>query len=294
VTSKTVSELANLSANLPAFDVPVNEGGQPASSLEPARARERWPSHFPLIPKPANGHRTLNSNLSVVISAAGVVDSFAPDVDLLGDRGGSPPLGGWTKRALDIVIAAAAIVLLAPLMLAVSLLIYATMGRPIFFPQRRIGYQGRSFACLKFRTMVQDAEAALRLHVESNPAAAHEWRKKQKLRHDPRVTPVGRILRLSSIDELPQLACVLLGHMSCVGPRPVVETEINRYGEYWKEYVKARPGVTGLWQVSGRNRLSYQRRVALDRYYVRKWSVWRDLWILIKTIPAVLKTDDTA
>jgi exopolysaccharide production protein ExoY len=232
----------------------------------------------------------------VLIGAAGAIDGPAPDAGALRerDRAAPQPVGGLTKRVLDIVVAGMALVVLSPLLVAVALLIYATMGRPILFPQRRLGFEGRPFACLKFRTMVHDAETALRSHLDNNPEAAREWRKKQKLQHDPRVTPLGRILRLSSIDELPQLACVLVGRMSCVGPRPIVESEIDRYGEYWKEYVKARPGLTGAWQVSGRNRLSYKRRVALDRHYVRRWSVWRDLGILVKTIPAVLKTDDTA
>jgi len=175
----------------------------------------------------------------------------------------------------------------------VALLIYTRMGRPILFPQRRIGFEGRPFACFKFRTMVTDAEGALKSYLAGNPEAAREWSLRQKLEHDPRVTMLGRLLRRSSIDELPQLYNVLSGHMSCVGPRPVVSDELARYGKYRKDYVKARPGLTGAWQVSGRNRLSYRRRIALDSHYVRKWSIWRDLWILIMTIPAVLRSDTT-
>jgi exopolysaccharide production protein ExoY len=202
-------------------------------------------------------------------------------------------LGGWPKRLLDIVTASTALVLLAPLMLMVTLLIYLTMGRPILFRQRRIGLGGASFPCFKFRTMANDAEAALARYLERNPDAAREWLASQKLRYDPRVTALGRLLRQSSIDELPQLFSVLQGHMSCVGPRPIIEPEIKRYGNYWQDYMRARPGLTGIWQVSGRNKIEYKTRVRLDRWYVRRWSFWLDLWLLARTIPAVTRFDDT-
>lgn len=204
------------------------------------------------------------------------------------------PTGGVAKRVLDVILAATTLLLLLPLLIAVTFFIYVTVGRPIFFQQRRLGYAGRPFLCMKFRTMVTEADAALRSHLANNPEAACEWSAAQKLRDDPRVTRFGRMLRRSSIDELPQLLNVLMGDMSCVGPRPIVEAEITRYGDYWDDYVKARPGLTGSWQVSGRSLLSYGRRVALDRYYVRKWSIWRDLRILFQTIPAVLRPDETA
>ncbi len=308
VASKTVSELSKLSAHLTAFDLPVHEGGQVATSLEPVRTRERPKKHGstkPLLaraasqaakPPPKPRARASETGLSMLISAAGAIDGPAPDAGVLWVRKDATPVpvGGYTKRVLDIVVAGTALVLLSPLLLAVAVLIYTTMGRPIFFPQRRLGFQGQPFACFKFRTMVRDAEAALRSHLANNPDAACEWRVRQKLQNDPRVTTLGRILRRSSIDELPQLWSVLMGRMSCVGPRPVVDDEIDRYGRHWADYVKVRPGLTGAWQVSGRNRLSYRRRVALDKHYVRTWSLWRDLWILVKTIPAVLRADDTA
>jgi len=301
VASKTVSELSKLTANLTAFGLSVHEGGQVATSLEPVRSRELPPRRAPSQPQPAAAkpprkpRRSRNSGLSIVINAAGTIDSLVPDTGVLASNvSTSPrPIGGAIKRALDIFVAATTLVLLSPLLLAVALLIYATMGRPILFPQRRLGFDGRPFFCLKFRTMVKDAEAALRSYLDSNPEAAREWLIRQKLEHDPRVTLVGRVLRRSSIDELPQLISVLLGRMSCVGPRPIVEAEVARYGRSWAHYKKTRPGVTGIWQVSGRNRLSYRRRVALDRSYVRRWSLWLDLWILIKTIPAVLRPGDT-
>lgn len=206
----------------------------------------------------------------------------------------SRPIGGLTKRALDIAVASVALVLLAPLLLLVALLIRLTMGSPVIFSHARLGYGGRSFACLKFRTMVNDADTALQDHLVHNSAAREEWQIDRKLRIDPRVTRLGSILRRSSIDELPQLFNVLMGQMSCVGPRPIVAEEIPRYGLAWEDYTKASPGMTGLWQVSGRNRLSYRTRVALDRRYVRRWSAMRDVWILVRTVPAVLRTEDTA
>ena len=204
------------------------------------------------------------------------------------------PIGGLTKRALDIAVASVALVLLAPLLLLVALLIRLTMGSPVIFSHARVGYGGRSFACLKFRTMANDADAALQDHLVRNSAAREEWKIDRKLRNDPRVTRLGSILRRSSIDELPQLFNVLMGHMSLVGPRPIVADEIPRYGRAWEDYAKACPGMTGLWQVSGRNRLSYRTRVALDRTYVRQWSAMSDVWILLRTVPAVLRTEDTA
>lgn len=208
-----------------------------------------------------------------------------------GSRG---PLGGSLKRTLDIFIAGLAILLLSPLLALIALLIRLTMGRPIVFSHTRIGYGGQRFACMKFRTMVKDGDAVLNQHLLGNSAARAEWQRDRKLRNDPRVTRLGRLLRRSSMDELPQLFNVLLGDMSCVGPRPIVDDEAVRYGRAKTEYLSARPGMTGLWQISGRNRLSYRTRVALDRHYVRHWSIWKDLGILMYTIPAVLRADDTA
>ncbi|MFA5901446.1 MAG: sugar transferase [Hyphomicrobium sp.] len=203
------------------------------------------------------------------------------------------PVGGRAKRIFDIVTSSTALVLLSPVMLAIALCIYVSMGRPIFFRQQRLGFRGRSFACLKFRTMVTGADAALARHLQHNSAAAAEWRVRQKLKDDPRVTTIGQMLRMSSLDELPQLFSILKGDMSCVGPRPILDTEVVRYGDSWKDYVKARPGLTGAWQVSGRNRVGYKVRVRLDRWYVNHWSIWLDLLIVLKTMPAVLRFDDT-
>ena len=198
------------------------------------------------------------------------------------------------KRCLDVAIAATTLILLAPIMICVAALAKVTQGGPILFGHRRIGYGGRVFLCWKFRTMFVNGDEILQQHFLENPAVIDEWRMTQKLRLDPRITPLGRLLRMSSIDELPQLMNVLKGEMSCVGPRPIVDAELERYGDKAADYLSARPGVTGLWQVSGRSTCSYEERVALDSTYVRNWSLGRDLVILLKTIPAILRTDRAA
>jgi exopolysaccharide production protein ExoY len=206
----------------------------------------------------------------------------------------SGPIGGTTKRAMDIAICLVAIALLAPFMLLIAVLIRVTMGGPAIFAQQRVGRGGRLFTCYKFRTMVTDADEVLRRHLAANPRAAQEWRETCKLRDDPRVSAFGNILRKASLDELPQIFNVLRGDMSAVGPRPVVPGELANYGSHWRECFAARPGLTGLWQVSGRNSLSYPARVALDRAYARKWSIRLDLAILIRTVPALLSFHETA
>jgi len=204
------------------------------------------------------------------------------------------PLGGRLKRVADVIIAIVAIVVTLPIMLMLTLFIKLSIGGSAFFAQQRVGFRGRTFRCYKFRTMVPNADAVLAELLRTSPAAATEWRQTQKLRADPRVTRLGKVLRKSSMDELPQLFNILIGDMSCVGPRPITREELQRYGSYAGDYLSARPGLTGLWQVSGRSTLSYARRVALDRYYVRRWSTGLDLAILLRTIPALLSTDETS
>lgn len=204
------------------------------------------------------------------------------------------PLGGWIKRGLDLVIAAASIIMIMPIALVIALLILVTMGRPILFGHERVGFQRKVFNCHKFRSMVRDPDAVLLRHLENNPEAAIEWNETQKLRNDPRVTFVGRMLRKSSLDELPQLFNVWRGEMSCVGPRPVVADELARYGAKAALYLSTRPGMTGLWQVSGRSSVDYMRRVALDEIYVRSWSLWLDLKIILRTVFVLIKFDDAA
>jgi undecaprenyl-phosphate galactose phosphotransferase len=192
------------------------------------------------------------------------------------------------KRAFDLVVGGLLFVLVAPLF---GLLCWqvARTGRPVFYRHERIGRGGRPFGCLKFRTMVPDAAAVLAAHLAARPAARAEWQQDRKLKDDPRITRIGAWLRRTSLDELPQLLNVLRGEMSLVGPRPVVAEELARYGDNIVYYVESTPGLTGLWQVSGRNDLDYRRRVHLDCWYVKNWSLWCDLVILIKTPRAVLR-----
>ena len=210
------------------------------------------------------------------------------------DEFGMTPVGGRRKRVVDIFVAAALLVLLSPALLLTALIVKICMGGPVIYRHRRVGFAGRSFECLKFRTMAVNGDAILERHLAANPAAAEEWRTSRKLANDPRVTRVGLFLRKTSIDELPQLFNILLGDMSCVGPRPVVTAELEHYGIHVYEYLRARPGVTGSWQVSGRSSVSYGDRVKLDAEYVRKWSIGSDMVILARTVPAVFKIAQAA
>ncbi|UZK68176.1 sugar transferase [Sphingomonas sp. S1-29] len=191
-------------------------------------------------------------------------------------------------RAADITLTLIGIVAVAPLMLIVAMLIYARDPGPILFRHRRIGKGGRSFHCLKFRSMVVDSDQRLADLLASDADARFEWAVNHKLKNDPRITALGRFLRKSSLDELPQLFNVLRGDMSLVGPRPIVEAEVRHYGRYFTEYQSTRPGITGLWQVSGRSDVSYRRRVAMDVMYARRRSLGMNAYIVGRTIPAVL------
>jgi exopolysaccharide production protein ExoY len=204
------------------------------------------------------------------------------------------PLGGRRKRAFDLLVAATALALLWPLMLVIAALIRLSSGPHVLFAQPRVGFGGRTFRCLKFRTMAPDADRLLAEHLASDPEAAAEWNRARKLRRDPRVTRLGIVLRRTSLDELPQFINVSRGEMSCIGPRPIVTEELVRYGDAAKEYLSARPGISGAWQVSGRSSTTYAERVAIDRSYVRNWSFGRDLLILLLTGLAVLAFDDAA
>jgi exopolysaccharide production protein ExoY len=203
----------------------------------------------------------------------------------------SLPVGLTTKRLIDIFLALSGIIFLAPLLLTCLVATIATSRGPALFRHRRVGFNGKHFDCLKFRTMVSDAPERLRQHLESDPAAATEWETNRKLRYDPRVTAIGTILRKSSLDELPQLFNVLTGDMSIVGPRPVTDEELDRYGHSVNAYLACRPGITGLWQVSGRSSTTYEKRVACDAFYAHNWSMFLDAKILLVTIPSVLLTD---
>jgi exopolysaccharide production protein ExoY len=205
-----------------------------------------------------------------------------------------PPLGGRAKRALDVVLAGLLLLLSAPIMLLVAAAILLLMGGPVVFGHKRIGHRGRAFVCYKFRTMACNAQELLDKHLAENPEAAREWQATRKLSNDPRITRLGHFLRKSSLDELPQLFNVLGGSMSLIGPRPIVPDEVRHYGRSARAYLCARPGITGMWQTNGRSSVSYRTRVACDRYYARRWSLRLDLALLLKTIPAVLKFDQTS
>jgi exopolysaccharide production protein ExoY len=203
----------------------------------------------------------------------------------------SAPVGTRPKRIVDIVLALSGILLLAPLFAICYLLTVATSPGPAFFRHRRVGFGGKHFDCLKFRTMLTDAPERLRQLLESDPVAAAEWASSRKLRRDPRVTAIGAILRKSSLDELPQLFNVLRGEMSIVGPRPITDEELVRYTTSVGAYLACRPGITGLWQVSGRSTTTYEKRVACDAFYAQNWSIALDAKILIVTIPALLESE---
>lgn len=199
----------------------------------------------------------------------------------------SPSPGEFAKRVLDIIGAIVLGVVFAPLMIVISLLM-RRRGGEVIYRHRRVGRDGRMFECLKFRTMVPNADEVLRQLLESNPELRAEWVRDHKLRNDPRITRIGRFLRRTSLDELPQLWNVMRGEMSLVGPRPVVREELLRYGRNVRTYLAAKPGITGLWQVTGRNDTDYRRRVVLDTYYVRNQTLLLDLYILFKTTGVVL------
>jgi Undecaprenyl-phosphate galactose phosphotransferase WbaP len=191
------------------------------------------------------------------------------------------------KRLFDVVISVLLLILLAPVFAYLIWKIQRTGGNAIF-GHVRIGQHRKVFGCLKFRTMFPDADKVLAEVLACNPEARTEWEKDFKLKNDPRITSIGAFLRATSLDELPQLWNVLKGEMSLVGPRPVIEEELERYGDQVDYYLEAPPGMTGLWQISGRNNMSYEDRVALDSWYVRNWSLWYDLVIMIKTVRVVL------
>lgn len=192
------------------------------------------------------------------------------------------------KRAMDIAVAVVLGVLALPLMVVIAAAILLESGGPVLFGHMRVGKGGRRFRLWKFRTMVVDGEEVLRRHLSGDPVRAREWALTHKLRNDPRVTRVGRLLRTTSLDELPQLWNVLRGDMSMVGPRPVVDEELNRYADAASLYLRVRPGLTGLWQVSGRNDTTYKQRIEIDKHYIRRWSPALDALVLLKTVRVVI------
>ena len=197
----------------------------------------------------------------------------------------------WPKVAIriaDVAITVALVAFTAPLLAGLALMVKLNDGGPVLYRHERIGLGGRRFKCLKFRTMAVDSDQRLRDLLTNDPKARAEWLRDQKLRRDPRVTRIGALLRKSSLDELPQLWNVLIGDMSLVGPRPIVQDEVARYGRYFEAYCSIRPGITGIWQVGGRNDLSYRRRVAMDVIYARNRCLTLYVRVLLQTVPAVL------
>jgi Undecaprenyl-phosphate galactose phosphotransferase WbaP len=193
------------------------------------------------------------------------------------------------KRFIDLSIVIVGGILILPALLLFALLIKISSPGPVLYGHTRLGRNGKHFKAYKFRSMVVDAEEQLELMLESNPKIREEWEKNHKLKNDPRVTKIGRFLRRTSFDEFPQLYNILKGEMSLVGPRPVVDKEVEKYGENYNRIFSVKPGLTGLWQVSGRSDTDYGERVAFDTYYLQSWSVWLDLWILYKTVGVVIR-----
>ena len=188
------------------------------------------------------------------------------------------------KRMIDVVVSAAALLFGFPLIAAIACAVKLTSRGPVFYGHSRIGYGGHWFMAWKFRTMHPNSEAVLRDYLATHPEAKEEWDRDHKLKNDPRVTRIGKFLRRTSLDEIPQVWNVLRGEMSLVGPRPIVASEVCKYGNVFRKYSAVKPGVTGMWQVSGRSEISYDERVRLDEYYIANWSPWLDLYILAKTV----------
>ena len=211
----------------------------------------------------------------IPFDASGHVEPIATQTDIF-------------KRGFDIVVASIALVLLAPLILLFALLVRFQDGGRSFFAQSRYGLNGKTFRCYKLRSMSENADECLADILTKDADLRSEWQSTQKLKKDPRITPLGGLLRKSSIDELPQLWNVIKGDMSIVGPRPIVKNEIQKYGDSYRFYTAVRPGLTGLWQVEGRTDTTYQERVEMDVRYVQTRSFWKDVWIVVRTIPAVI------
>ena len=205
---------------------------------------------------------------------------------------GLPGILGWNrslKRSFDVLAVSVGLILFSPLFLVIAILIKLDSKGSIFYCHERIGLNGCTIRMWKFRTMIQGADQLLEKFLKNNSNLKTEWEAKFKLENDPRITRIGRILRKWSLDELPQLYNVLLGEMSLVGPRPIVEVEIERYRGDISLYKKVRPGITGLWQVSGRTDVSYKSRIGFDTHYVMNWSFWLDINILFRTFGVLLK-----
>ncbi|MGL5081478.1 MAG: sugar transferase [Microcoleaceae cyanobacterium] len=196
--------------------------------------------------------------------------------------------GEFWKRLFDILFSLSVLVLFAPVYLLLAFLIALSSPGSVFYVQQRVGKNRQLFGCIKFRTMVSNADEVLHQMMETSPNLRQEYQNNFKLKHDPRVTWIGHFLRVTSLDEFPQFWNVLRGDMSVVGPRPLVAEELYKYGRHMDKVLTIRPGITGLWQVSGRNDIPYPRRVQIDLHYVNFKNFWIDLWIVIKTVGVVI------
>lgn len=231
------------------------------------------------------GLQSLNFEAGVLYECAPADGACKSDCKLLG-------MSGPMKRFIDVILTLPAILFLLPVFILVTIVIKLD-GGSVFFRQDRIGRGGQRFSMLKFRTMHSDSDARLTTLLQQCPQSYQEWQTYQKLKCDPRITRVGDFLRRSSLDELPQLFNILKGDMSIVGQRPILPCQRDAYGRHIEGYERARPGLTGLWQVSGRNALTFQDRAALGSEYIRNWSIWFDVKLIALTIPKVLFSKDT-
>ena len=270
----------------------ANEASEPKVSLAHARVPHARPhlvstNDHPVRIDLENDTRPVTHDGAVVGLRPPVLSAFDSHAGLLASVPIQTSVNAALKRTCDVLGALALGIIFSPLMLIIVLLMRRE-GGPTIYRHRRVGRNGKVFECLKFRTMVPNAEQVLREVLERHPELKAEWLRDHKLRSDPRVTALGRFLRRTSLDELPQLWNVVRGEMSLVGPRPVVREELMRYGRNLRVYLSAKPGITGLWQVMGRNDTDYRRRVAMDVCYVRNQNLLLDLYILLKTTRVVL------
>ena len=230
--------------------------------------------------------------ISVKMLRSLVKRGFGPLASRSRDRGLSRHRldGDFAKRLFDVIFSLAVLILFFPIYLLLAILVAISSPGPIFYVQERVGKNYRHFGCIKFRTMVENADEMLLDIMQESAHLREEFEDNFKLKKDPRITRIGRFLRLTSLDEFPQFWNVLKGDMSVVGPRPLVPEEIPKYGRYMDKIVTIRPGITGLWQVSGRNDIPYPHRVQIDVYYVNFRNFWLDLWLIVKTIGVIIST----
>jgi Undecaprenyl-phosphate galactose phosphotransferase WbaP len=252
---------------------------------------------LPAVAEPVAAYLTAMPHIHILSDATDLAEGWAKHQQFEGLSGVQIqqnlmlPLPRVIKRCMDLVASVIGGILLLPLLFYISVAVKLSSRGPILYGHERIGKDGRRFKAWKFRSMFQDSHLVLEQYLEAHPELREEWGRDHKLRFDPRVTRIGRFIRKTSLDELPQIWNVIRGEMSLVGPRPIVTAEIVKYGPYYGLYTMVTPGITGLWQVSGRNNTTYDERVQLDAYYVRNWSPWLDMYLLIRTIRIVLFAD---